>query len=64
MINWIIDNKEWVFSGIGVFVLSGIIWLIRYISGRKKTPRTHRIINLNGEKSSYIEKNEGEININ
>lgn len=23
--NWIIDNKEWVFSGIGVFVLA-IIW--------------------------------------
>ncbi len=28
--NWILDNKEWVFSGIGVFVL-GIVgsWLYR-----------------------------------
>lgn len=23
--NWIIENKEWVFSGIGVFVISTII---------------------------------------
>lgn len=22
---WIIDNKEWLFSGIGVFVLSGFV---------------------------------------
>lgn len=30
---WIIDNVEWIFSGIGVFVLSGIITLI--IKNRK-----------------------------
>jgi len=26
--NWIIENKEWVFSGIGVFILSLIISFI------------------------------------
>ena len=64
MIDWIIDNKEWIFSGFGVFVVSGFVWLIRYVLSRRKSSETHRIINLNGEKSLYIEKNEGEININ
>ena len=25
---WILDNKEWFFSGIGIFVISGILKLI------------------------------------
>lgn len=25
---WVIDNAEWIFSGIGVFILSGIVALI------------------------------------
>lgn len=28
MINWILDNKEWLFSGVGVVVISGAIALI------------------------------------
>ena len=28
MIAWLLNNKEWIFSGIGVFILSGIIALI------------------------------------
>ena len=35
-LNWIIDNKEWVFSGIGIFALSAIVGLITWISGRRK----------------------------
>ena len=26
MIGWIVENKEWVFSGIGVFVLSLLLY--------------------------------------
>lgn len=29
IINWIIGNSEWVFSGIGVTILLGIIGLVR-----------------------------------
>lgn len=29
MINWMIENREWVFSGIGVTTLLGIIGFIR-----------------------------------
>lgn len=50
IINWIIENQEWIFSGIGVTLLLGII---RYICKRftKKS---------NEEKTIKIEqKNEG-----
>ena len=35
VINWIIENKEWVFSGIGVTVLLGVITFFRKIFCRK-----------------------------
>lgn len=28
MIQWLIDNKEWIFSGVGIFLLSAIA--VRY----------------------------------
>jgi len=31
IIDWIINNKEWIFSGIGIFALSGAVWLIRHL---------------------------------
>jgi len=31
---WIFENKEWLFSGIGIFVLSVFGWLIRTINGQ------------------------------
>ena len=65
MITWITENKEWLFSGIGVIILSGVFVLIRYIFfGKKKESESKRTINLNGEKSVYVENNEGEIIIN
>lgn len=34
---WLYDNKEWIFSGIGVVILSGIAGLLlRYFSNRTK----------------------------
>lgn len=29
MWNWIIVNRQWVFSGIGVSIIAGILWLLR-----------------------------------
>jgi len=33
--DWIIDNKEWIFSGIGVFVLGLIITVVRKKNSKK-----------------------------
>jgi uncharacterized protein YggL (DUF469 family) len=33
MVNWIIENKEWVFGGVGVAIISGLIALFRRSSG-------------------------------
>ena len=35
-LQFIFENKEWIFSGIGVSVISGIIALIRKQSGTKE----------------------------
>lgn len=63
MLDWIMNNKEWVFSGIGISLIGAIISLIKYFLRKKKKTESQRVINLNGDKSLYIEKNEGEINI-
>lgn len=31
VVNWLIENKEWVFSGIGILVLGGVLKFISYI---------------------------------
>lgn len=31
MVDWMIENKEWLFSGVGIAVISGIVWLVRKI---------------------------------
>ena len=51
--NWIIENQEWVFSGIGVTVLLGVIAFFRKIFCKKSE----------SEKGIKIEqKNEGQNN--
>ena len=53
IINWIIENQEWIFSGIGVTVLLGIIAFFRKIFQKKSESK----------KSVKIEqKNEGQNN--
>ncbi|MGN0006648.1 MAG: response regulator [Alistipes sp.] len=47
MENWIIDNKEWLFSGIGIFVISGIgtfFWRI-YKGTSKDKPQMQQVQN-------------------
>lgn len=39
-INYLIKNKEWIFSGLGIFVIGGIISLIKIlINHHKKAPQ-------------------------
>lgn len=35
MIEWLLDNKQWLFSGIGVLFLSGLLEIIRKLNKRK-----------------------------
>lgn len=62
MMDWIIENKEWIFSGIGVLLISGLIGIINCFR-RKRSVKRERVVNQSGEKSIYVEKNNGEINI-
>lgn len=54
--NWIIENREWVFSGIGVTVLLGIIGSFRKIFFRKSDDEKHiRIVQKSeGQNSTQI----------
>ena len=69
--SYILENKEWIFSGVGVLVLSLIISIVLWVlNKRKKNTKNYsieekpeRIVNQYGEKSQYIENNIGDINI-
>ena len=62
----IIDNKEWVFSGIGVFILGLIItffsWLFR--KKHKSNTDTHVSMKQKGGKNSNNYKSNGDMTIN
>lgn len=47
MINWIIDNKEWFLSGLGVSVLASMKWIIKLFSHSKDSNKdsTSNVIN-------------------
>ena len=45
IINWLVDNCEWVFSGIGVTILLGIITFIRKKVIRNRQDTAQTIIN-------------------
>jgi len=36
LIQWIRANKEWLFSGIGIFVFAGLIGLVRFFIARRR----------------------------
>lgn len=36
MVEWIIENKAWLFSGVGLLLISGIFWLVRTIARKIK----------------------------
>lgn len=60
MIEWINNNKEWFLSGLGVFLLTIVSGIVKYLFSKKNNNRT---ININGDKSVYVENNEGDITI-
>lgn len=60
MIEWISNNKEWFLSGVGVFLLTIVSGIVKNLFSRKNNNRT---INIKGDKSVYVEKNEGNITI-
>ena len=60
MIEWINNNKEWFLSGLGVFLLTIVSGIVKYMFSKKNNNRT---ININADKSVYVENNEGDITI-
>ena len=60
MIEWSNNNKEWFLSGLGVFLLTIVSGIVKYMFSKKNNNRT---ININGDKSVYVENNEGDITI-
>ena len=50
MIEWINNNKEWFLSGLGVFLLTIVSGIVKYMFSKKNNNRT---ININGDKSVY-----------
>lgn len=62
MIEWFNNNKEWFFSGFGIFLLTIFGGIIKSMFSKKRK-HSNRTINISGDKSVYVEKNEGNINI-
>ena len=48
ILKYLIDNKEWIFSGLGIFIIGGIISLIKFIINRNKkaSKKTMKQINI------------------
>lgn len=52
MIDFIFDNKEWIFSGIGITVLAVIAWVVRTYILR---PNPNKQIQVSGHNSQNIQ---------
>ena len=59
--NWLNENKEWVFSGIGVLLISWIFNIILKVMKKNNNKSTTQI---SGNNSTQIINNEGNITIN
>jgi len=42
MVTWLIENREWVFSGIGVLVITGLIGIFKKNSNGKQVRQSIR----------------------
>lgn len=51
-INYFIKNKEWIFSGLGIFIIGGIISLIKFIINRNKKASKKTMKQINNDNSS------------
>ena len=52
ILKYLIDNKEWIFSGLGIFIIGGIISLIRFIINRNKKASKKTMKQINNDNSS------------
>lgn len=59
--NWLNENKEWIFSGIGVLLISWIFNIILKVMKKNNNKSTTQI---SGNNSTQIINNEGNITIN
>lgn len=69
--NWIIENKEWLFSGVGVAIVAALISFFWKKKAKSKKPDTDNSINQtigknikNKEGNVDFKENKQEININ
>ena len=51
-INYLIKNKEWIFSGLGIFVIGGIISLIKILINHHKKATQKSMKQINKDNSS------------
>ena len=51
-INYLIKNKEWIFSGLGIFVIGGIISLIKMLINHHKKATQKSMKQINKDNSS------------
>ncbi len=51
-INYLIKNKEWIFSGLGIFVIGGIISLIKILINHRKKATQKSMQQINKDNSS------------
>lgn len=51
-INYLIKNKEWIFSGLGIFVIGGIISLIKILINHHKKTSQKSMKQINKDNSS------------
>lgn len=54
IINWLDQNKDWIFSGIGVLIIGGICG---FIFKKKKDTKTINITQYGGKNSTNIQNN-------
>lgn len=52
MLEYLVKNKEWIFSGVGVFLLAAVIGIIKFFWNRKKIKELKRE-NFTREKDSF-----------
>lgn len=51
-INYLIKNKEWIFSGLGIFVIGGIISLIKILINHHKKASQKSMKQINNDNYS------------
>lgn len=52
ILKYLIDNKEWIFSGLGIFIIGGIISLIKILINHHKKASQKSMKQINNDNSS------------